>query len=262
MIITKYAIGVEYSGADYCGWQQQKHCVAIQEHVQNAIGFVANHPIQLVCAGRTDSGVHAVEQVAHFESGAERDDRAWILGSNCRLPRDIRIKWIKAVDDNFHARFSAFARSYRYIILNSRVPSAIFHDRVNWEYRRLDHTSMHECAQQLFGEHDFSAFRAAGCQAKSASRNVHEINITRQGELIYFDIKANAFLYHMVRNLAGSLITVGKGEQSIEWFAEVLASKDRNLADVTAPAAGLYLVRAYYPDQYNLPIAGQKPVLF
>ncbi|MDH5355030.1 MAG: tRNA pseudouridine(38-40) synthase TruA [Gammaproteobacteria bacterium] len=262
MKTAKYAIGVEYSGADYCGWQQQKHCVAIQEHLQNAIGFVANHPIQLVCAGRTDAGVHAVEQIAHFESSAERDDRAWVLGSNCRLPRDIRIKWIKTVGEGFHARFSAVARSYRYIILNSSVPSAIFHDRVSWEFRPLDHESMHECAQQILGEHDFSAFRAVGCQAKSASRNVHEISISRQGELIYLDIKANAFLYHMVRNLAGSLMAVGKGEQSNEWFAEILASKDRNLADVTAPAAGLYLLRAYYPDQYKLPNKGQKPVLF
>lgn len=262
MKTTKYAIGVEYSGSGYCGWQQQKHCVSIQEHLQKAIGFVANHAVQLVCAGRTDAGVHAIEQVAHFESESERDDRAWVLGSNCRLPRDIRIRWIKKVEQGFHARFTAIARSYRYIILNSPVPSAVFHDRVSWQFRPLDHQAMHECAQQILGEHDFSAFRAVGCQAKSASRNVHEVNISRQGELIYFDIKANAFLYHMVRNLAGSLMAVGKGEQSKNWFAEVLASKDRNLADVTAPAAGLYFIRACYPEQYNLPMVGQKPVLF
>ncbi len=258
----KYALGIEYNGSPYCGWQQQKHCVSVQEHLQQAISFVADHPIQLTCAGRTDAGVHAVEQIAHFKSTAQRDSRAWVLGSNCRLPRDIRIKWVVKVDDKFHARFSAVARSYRYIILNSATPSGLFHDRCSWEFRPLDHQRMHECAQLLIGEHDFSAFRAVGCQAKSASRNVQQVNIQRHGELIYFDIRANAFLYHMVRNIAGSLMAVGKGEQSTSWFAEVLASKDRNRADITAPAAGLYLIRAYYPEQYNLPIQAQKPVLF
>jgi len=258
----KYALGIEYNGSSYCGWQQQKHCVSVQAHLQQAISFVANHPIQLTCAGRTDAGVHAVEQIAHFESTAQRDSRGWVLGSNCRLPRDIRIKWVIEVDEKFHARFSAVARRYRYIILNSAIPSGLFHDRCSWEFRALDHQRMLECAQLLIGEHDFSAFRAVGCQAKSSSRNVQEVDIQRHGELIYFDIKANAFLYHMVRNIAGSLMAVGKGERSINWFAEVLASKDRDRADVTAPAAGLYLVRAYYPDQYNLPTQAQKPVLF
>ena len=258
----KYALGIEYNGSPYCGWQQQKHCVSVQEHLQQAISFVADHPIHLTGAGRTDAGVHAVEQIAHFESTAQRDNRAWVLGSNCRLPRDIRIKWVIEVDDSFHARFSAVARSYRYIILNSATPSGLFHDRCSWEFRALDHQRMHECAQQLLGEHDFSAFRAVGCQAKSSCRNVREVNIQRQRDLIYFDIKANAFLYHMVRNIAGSLMAVGKGEQSSDWFAQVLASRDRDQADVTAPAAGLYLVRAYYPEQFNLPTQAQKPVLF
>lgn len=261
-MLQKYAVGIEYSGASYCGWQQQKHCVSIQQHLQEAIGFVANHSIQLVCAGRTDAGVHAIEQIAHFESDAERDSRAWVLGSNCRLPKDIRIKWIVSVQPKFHARFSAIARSYRYIILNSDVPSAIFNDRCNWEFRPLDHQLMHECAQLLLGEHDFSAFRAAGCQAKSASRNVHSIEISRQGKLIFLDIKANAFLYHMVRNIAGSLKAVGCGDQSVGWFAEVLSARDRNLAGITASATGLYLFRAYYPEPFNLPYSAEKPVLF
>jgi len=262
MNIRKYALGVEYNGSPYCGWQQQKHCVSIQQHLQEAISFVADHPVQLTCAGRTDAGVHAVEQIAHFESSAKRDNRAWVLGSNCRLPRDIRIKWVVEVDENFHARFSAIARSYRYIILNSATPSGLFHDRCSWEYRALDERNMHDCAQQLLGEHDFSAFRAVGCQAKSVSRNIHEVSIQRQGTLIYFDIKANAFLYHMVRNIAGSLMTVGKGEQSSDWFAKVLASRDRDQAGITAPAAGLYFVHAYYPEQFKLPTQAQKPVLF
>ncbi len=258
----KYAIGIEYAGANYCGWQQQKHCVSIQQHLQEAIEFVANHPVQLVCAGRTDAGVHAMEQIAHFESDSNREYRAWILGSNCRLPRDIRIKWIVAVDSDFHARYGAIARSYRYIIINSRVPSAVFHDRCHWDFRPLDNDLMHKTAQGLLGEHDFSSFRAAGCQAKSANRNIHSVEIIRRGELVYIDIKANAFLYHMVRNIVGSLVLVGCGEKTADWYVQLLAARDRNQAGVTAPAAGLYLLRAYYPDLFKFPGPAQKPVLF
>lgn len=260
--MAKYAVGIEYAGSAYSGWQKQDHSPSIQQHLESAIGFVANHPVQLVCAGRTDAGVHAIEQVAHFETEAPRDNRAWLLGSNCRLPRDIRLKWVIPIEKGFHARFSALARSYRYIIFNSDVPSALFHGKVSWELRSLDAEKMHTTAQMLVGEHDFSAFRAVGCQAKSSSRNIHQISLSRQGDLIYLDIKANAFLYHMVRNIAGSLIAVGKGEQSSEWFADVFGGKDRNRADVTASAAGLYFLRAYYPDQFKLPIEGKKPVLF
>lgn len=260
--MAKFALGIEYSGAAYCGWQRQRHCVSVQQQVEEAIGFVANHEVQLVCAGRTDTGVHALEQVVHFESESKRDTRAWLLGSNCRLARDIRIKWVTQVDDSFHARFSAIARSYRYIILNQAVPSALFHDLVNWEYRPLDQDKMHVAAQVLIGEHDFSAFRAAGCQAKSAQREVHSIEITRRGDLVYIDIKANAFLYHMVRNIAGSLIAVGCGKQSGAWFEDIFNSRDRGQGDVTAPAAGLYFLRPYYPAQYILPMEDKKPVLF
>lgn len=259
--MIRYAVGIEYAGTDYSGWQKQDHASSVQQHLENAIGFVANHPVQLVCAGRTDAGVHAIEQVAHFETTAQRDNRAWLLGSNCRLPRDIRLKWVTPVEDEFHARFSALARSYRYIILNSDVPGALLHGKVSWEFRSLDAERMHQTAQILVGEHDFSAFRAAGCQAKSSSRNIHQINLSRQGDLIYLDIKANAFLYHMVRNIAGSLMAVGRGDRSREWFAEVFMGKDRKRADVTASAAGLYFLRAYYPDQFKLPIEGKKPVL-
>lgn len=258
----KFAIGIEYSGSAYSGWQQQKHSVSIQQYVQDAIGFVANHPVSLVCAGRTDAGVHAVEQVAHFQSGALRTNRSWLLGSNCRLPGDIRIKWISRVDDSFHARFSAYARSYRYIILNNDVPSALFYERCNWEFRKLDHEKMHDSAQVLLGEHDFSAFRAVGCQAKSACRNIHSIQVSRQGDLIYLDITANAFLYHMVRNITGSLLVVGRGEKPVDWIEELLVGKDRNLAGITAPATGLYLQRVYYPESFNIPCYSKKPVLF
>jgi len=260
--LAKYAIGIEYAGTDYSGWQRQQSVASIQQHLEDAIGYVANHPVQLVCAGRTDAGVHAIEQVAHFESKAQRDNRAWLLGSNCRLPRDIRLKWVVPVEQSFHARFSALARSYRYIILNSDVPSALFHNKVVWEYKPLDHNIMHDAAQVLLGEHDFSAFRAVGCQAKSSSRNIHEIVITRQGDLIYLDIKANAFLYHMVRNIAGSLMAVGSGERPFEWFNEIFLGGDRKLAEITAPAAGLYFLRGHYADEYSLPTEAKKPVLF
>ncbi len=258
----KYAIGIEYCGVAYCGWQRQAHCESVQQYIESALGFVANHPVELVCAGRTDSGVHAIEQVAHFDSSVERSERAWVLGSNCRLPPDIRLRWAVSVDDDFHARFSARARTYRYIIFNSPVPSAVFHDRSCWQLQPLDEKAMDNCAQVLLGEHDFSSFRAAGCQARSSSRNVHEISVVRQGEMIYLDIRANAFLYHMVRNIVGSLIKVGRGEKDTQWFSGVFKAGDRNLAAETAPAAGLYFLQARYDEQYNLPISLKKPVLF
>jgi tRNA pseudouridine38-40 synthase len=258
----KYAIGIEYCGTAYCGWQRQSHCDSVQQYLETALGFVANHPVELVCAGRTDSGVHAIEQVAHFETSAERSERAWVLGSNCRLPRDIRLKWAVPVDDDFHDRFGARARAYRYMILNSPVPSAIFHHLSSWEFLTLDQEAMHDCAQILLGEHDFSSFRAAGCQAKSSSRNVHEISVTRRGEMIFLDISANAFLYHMVRNIVGSLIAVGKGEKDAGWFARVFKACDRNLADKTADAAGLYFLHASYDEKFKLPTTAKKPVLF
>ena len=258
----KYALGVEYRGTAYCGWQRQRHCDSVQQNLETALGFVANETIELVCAWRTDSAVHALEQVAHFETTALRSERAWVLGANCRLPRDIRIKWVFPVDDDFHARFSAQARAYRYIIFNAAVPSAIFHDLSSWEFRTLDHDKMNDCAQLLLGEHDFSSFRAAGCQAKSSSRNIEEISVSREHDLVYLDIRANAFLYHMVRNIAGSLIEVGKGEQDIDWFAGVFNSADRNQAAATAPAAGLYFLHARYEGRFMLPTGAKKPVLF
>lgn len=258
----KYALGVEYRGTAYCGWQRQLHCDSVQQNLETALGFVANEAIEMVCAGRTDSTVHALEQVAHFETTAVRNERAWVLGANCRLPRDIRIKWVCPVDDDFHARFSAQARAYRYIIFNAAIPSALFHDLSSWEFRPLDHGRMNDCAQLLLGEHDFSSFRAAGCQAKSSNRNVEEISVSREHDLVYLDIRANAFLYHMVRNIAGSLIEVGKGEQDMDWFAGVFDSGDRKKAAATAPAAGLYFLYARYEDRFKLPIGAKKPVLF
>ena len=258
----RFALGVEYRGTAYRGWQRQPHCDSIQAQIEAALAFVADHPLQLTCAGRTDAGVHAVEQVAHFDSSADRSERAWVLGANCRLPRDIRIKWVVPVDEAFHARYAARARSYRYIIANTAVANAIFHDLAAWEFRPLDAAAMNLCAQSLLGEHDFSSFRAVGCQSRSTMRNVHEISVARNGDLLYLDIEANAFLYHMVRNIAGSLIVVGRGEQDGAWFQQVFEARDRDLAAPTAPAQGLYFVRARYDEQFVLPMTGQKPVLF
>ncbi len=260
--MVRYALGVEYAGSAYCGWQRQPHCASVQAHLETALGFVADHPVDLVCAGRTDAGVHAIGQVAHFDSGAERDERAWVLGANCRLPRDIRIQWVRAVAADFHARFSAISRAYRYIILNAPVASGLFHDRCCWEFRPLDHAAMHDCAQLLLGEHDFSSFRAVGCQANSSRREIQAIEVSRDGDRVYLDVRANAFLYHMVRNIAGSLMAVGKGEQSRQWFVDVFAARDRERADVTAPAQGLYFVQVWYPERIELPGVTRKPVLF
>lgn len=258
----KLVLGIEYDGSSYCGWQRQSHSPSVQAEVEQALSFVANEVVELVCAGRTDTAVHACEQIAHFETTVERSDRSWILGANCRLPKDIRILWVHPATPSFHARFSAIARSYRYIIQNSAVPSAIFHDKVCWDYRLLDDSLMHEAAQQLVGEHDFSAFRASGCQAKSPVRTIEYLNIQRSGELIYVDIKANAFLHHMVRNIAGSLMSIGAREHDVNWLLQVLKSKDRRQAAKTAAAAGLYFVQAFYPDEYKLQQTERRPLLF
>ena len=257
----KHAIAIEYKGTGYCGWQRQKHCTGVQNEVERALSFVANHEIELSCAGRTDAGVHAVEQIAHFETSVVRNQRAWVLGCNTRLPKDIRIKWVEPVSHEFHARYSAIARSYRYIIYNSKTPSAIFSDCSSWDYRPLDVDKMREAAQCILGEHDFSAFRAAGCQAQTANRNIHSLALEKEGQWIYFDIKANAFLYHMVRNIVGSLCALGSDDRSIEWINELLIGKDRTKSAPTADAAGLYFVKAWYPEKFQLPHSNLQPRL-
>jgi len=260
--MTKLALGIEYDGSAYCGWQRQSHSPSVQAEVEQALTFVANHPVELVCAGRTDTAVHACEQIVHFVTDAKRSERSWLLGANCRLPKDIRILWVQSVAKSFHARFSANARSYRYIIQNSTVPSALFHNKVSWEHRQLDDKLMHEAAQQLLGEHDFDAFRASGCQAKSPVRTIETLNVSRHGDFIYLDIKANAFLHHMVRNIAGSLMAIGQGDRDSRWLLDVLHSKDRRLAAKTAAAAGLYFIQAFYPEEYELQQTAHKPTLF
>ena len=256
----RIALGIEYDGSAYLGWQRQLQGSTLQGRVERALGSVADREVRIICAGRTDTGVHATAQVVHFDTDAQRDREAWIRGTNANLPADIRIQWYAAVDTSFHARFSARRRRYRYVILNRAVASALLRDRTCHEHRRLDHRVMQSAAQQLVGEHDFTSFRAAGCQAKSPWRVIHRLDVTRSGDCIYIDVEANAFLHHMVRCIAGVLLAIGRGEQPEAWAGEVLQARDRTQSGVNAPPAGLYLTGVAYDPVYRLPAAPPLPV--
>ena len=248
----RLAIGIEYDGTAYNGWQIQPHAPSIQQSLNEAISVVADEPVQCVGAGRTDTGVHATGQVAHFDTRAERAERSWLLGINSNLPADINVTWVRQTDQEFHARFSARSRSYRYVILNRPVRSALERHRSWWFMQPLDEQRMREGAALLVGEHDFSSFRAASCQANSPVRTITELTVRRDAQHIYVDCSANAFLHHMVRNLVGSLARVGCGDATVDWLAEVLAARDRRVSGITAPAAGLTLTAVGYPD-FSLP---------
>jgi len=249
----RIALGVEYDGTRFSGWQLQENVITVQGEVEKALSKVANHPVRIHCAGRTDAGVHGAEQVVHFDTDAERAMRSWVYGANANLPKDVAVLWATPVSEEFHARFSARRRSYRYVIYNRNVRPTFLAWRTTWEYRPLDEQRMHEAAQSLVGEHDFSSYRAQGCQAKSPVRTVLSVKVSRHGELIFIDIEANAFLHHMVRNIAGVLISIGAGEQPIAWAQEVLSVRDRALGGVTAPPSGLYLTGVGYPEEFVLP---------
>lgn len=244
----RIAVGIEYDGTAYSGWQRQRSGVGIQQRVEDAVAAVADECVDVVCAGRTDAGVHASGQVAHFDTSAERSERGWLLGVNSNLPDDINLTWVRPVADDFHARFSATARSYRYRILNRLVRSALERHRAWWVHQSLDADAMHEAAQALIGEHDFSAFRAAGCQASTARREVTAISVVRNGDWLTLDVTANAFLQHMVRNITGTLVRIGAGEEPVAWAGDVLAGRDRTRGGIAAPPHGLTLVRVTYPD--------------
>ena len=213
----KIAIGVEYCGTGIHGWQRQKQTPTVQDCVERALSSVADHPVQVYCAGRTDAGVHALHQIIHFESSAKRELHAWVLGGNISLPNSISLLWAKEMDDEFHARFSATGRTYRYVILNRRARPGVLHGRVTWEGRPLDLTSMREAAKVFLGSHDFTSYRAIRCQAKSPIREVRRFEIVQQDEFIVIEIEANAFLHHMVRNIAGVLMTIGMGHEEPNW---------------------------------------------
>lgn len=250
----RYAACVEYDGSAFSGWQTQLHDVrTVQEVVEAALSRVANEDIAIVTAGRTDTGVHATHQVIHFDSDAARSEFSWCRGTNRFLDHDVRLIWVNELSTDFHARFGALSRSYRFVIYNAPIASALHRRHVTHEYRELDASKMARAAQCLVGEHDFSAFRAAGCQAHSPVRTVTHLSLNTEGPWIWIDITANAFLQHMVRNIAGSLIEVGSGKRSVDWLAEVLASRDRKLAGITAPPHGLYLVGVTYPSHFSLP---------
>jgi tRNA pseudouridine38-40 synthase len=250
---VRVAVGVEYDGTDYCGWQRQSHSPSVQAPLEAALSSVADHEVTVHCAGRTDTGVHAHEQVVHFDTTAKRSERSWVLGSNTRLPNDIAVLWAREVPVDFHARFAAVARTYRYSIYNRWVRPALWARQTAWVLQPLDAERMHLAAQCLVGEHDFSSFRAAGCQARQPVRCVDAISVYRSGELVVIEVTANGFLHHMVRNIAGSLIAIGRGDQSVSWMTQVLEARQRRFAGVTAPASGLVFWQAHYPDIFELP---------
>ncbi|WAJ69198.1 tRNA pseudouridine(38-40) synthase TruA [Catenovulum adriaticum] len=256
----KFALGIEYDGARYSGWQRQQNVPSVQQALEEALSKVVNKTIVVTCAGRTDSGVHATAQVVHFTTDVQREIKALTLGVNANLPKDIAVKWAQIVDDSFDARYSATARRYRYVIYNNPLKSAILPQGITHCYHDLDATKMHQAAQALVGEKDFTSFRAAHCQSNTPFRNIHQVSVTRIGEYIVIDITANAFLHHMVRNIAGSLMEIGKGEQAVNWISELLIAKDRTLAAATAKPNGLYLVRVFYPDSLNIPVVPMGPV--
>lgn len=259
----RIALGVEYDGSHYGGWQAQQHDPhTVQEVLQRALSKVAAHPVSVICGGRTDAGVHASGQVVHFDTDAMRPLRAWLMGGNSHLPPDVAIRWVQQVPDDFHARFSAQRRAYRYVILNRAARPALLSRRVTHEYRPLDAGRMAAAAQALIGEHDFSSYRAVACQAKSPVRTLYRLDVLRQGELVVLDVEANGFLHHMVRNIAGVLLAIGAGEQAVEWSAEVLAARDRTLGGITAAPHGLYLVRIDYPEAFDIPRLSPPPLVW
>lgn len=251
--MTRYAMAVEYDGSRFHGWQTQRVGTTVQSVVEQAIAKVAHHPIGVVASGRTDTGVHAEHQVIHFDSDAVRVERAWLLGTNTHLPKAVVARWVRPVSDDFHARFSAQARRYRYTILNRQVRPALTRECLSWIRKPLDDASMLVASRCLIGMHDFTSFRTVACQAHSPVRDLRRIEFRRDADRIVMDIEANGFLHHMVRNIMGSLIKVGHGEQPASWIAEVLAARDRTLAGVTAPPEGLVFVGPRYEARFGLP---------
>ena len=254
--MNRLALGLEYTGTNYHGWQSQENnhnIVTVQTELERALAQVANHPVSTVCAGRTDAGVHASAQVVHCDVESERTMRGWVFGCNTILPRDMRVLWAKLVPADFDARRSATQRRYTYVVYNNSIRPGLLNQYVSWHYSHLDVETMHSAAQDWLGSHDFSSFRAAGCQSLSPVRDLFSITVKRRGELVIFDIIANAFLYHMVRNMVGALLMIGNGSRPSTWAREVLVAKDRTKAGVTAPPQGLYLSGVSYAPSLQIP---------
>lgn len=258
----RIALGIEYNGHGFYGWQAQQGLATIQGCLQEALASVANEPIFLFCAGRTDAGVHATGQVVHFDTNAKRHIDAWIWGTNSHLPPSIVVRFAKHVDYSFHARFKATARRYRYIIFNHPIRPAILHTRVAWHYYPLDILLMREAGQYLLGEQNFNSFRSSQCNSKSPMREVTDISIQRHGDFVVIEIEANAFLHHMVRNIVGVLMKIGAGFKAPTWMAEVLKAQNRRAAAETAPPDGLYLIKVTYPQPYIFPIPDEGFLTF
>jgi tRNA pseudouridine38-40 synthase len=251
--MARIALGIEYDGSAYSGWQQQAHARSVQSALQDAVGAVADHAVELTAAGRTDAGVHALMQVAHFDTDALRAPHAWSLGATAAAADDLTVLWARPVPDRFHARHSALSRTYVYRVLNRPLRPALERHRVCWLRRPLDAGAMHRAAQPLLGEHDFSSFRAAECQSSTPMRRLLEAEVSRYGDTVEFRLRANAFLHHMVRNLVGSLLQIGTGQRPEDWMAELLDARDRRRAGPTAPPQGLYFAAVEYPAEYDLP---------
>ncbi|MFT5719882.1 MAG: tRNA pseudouridine38-40 synthase [Motiliproteus sp.] len=259
--LFRYAMCVEYDGSAYRGWQSQPgDVVCVQDFVEQGLSVVANEPVKVTCAGRTDAGVHGCYQIIHVDTHAVRNDRAWVLGANTNMPYDINIRWARPVSNEFHARFSALERRYRYVIYSAPVKSALLKHQLSWTHKPLDEQRMQQAANFLIGEHDFSSYRAAGCQAKSPVRRVRRFDVRRIGNLIVLDVSANAFLHHMIRNFAGVLMKIGAGEAEPQWAKEVLDARDRRKGGVTAQPFGLYFVDVKYPAEFVLPQSELGPV--
>ena len=256
----RIALGVEYDGSPFFGWQSQVGGRTVQDALQAALSSIACEPVSVIAAGRTDSGVHAVEQVIHFDTATERPLSAWVRGVNAFLPPSIAVLWAHPVPDEFHARFSAQARSYYYVLINRAVRSALYQGKAGWFHAPLAVEKMTEAAACLLGEHDFSAFRSAECQAKSPLKNLTKLEIQQHGDVLIFYLTANAFLQHMVRNIVGSLVYIGKGRYPPQWMGEVMKSRNRNFAAPTFAPDGLYLLNIEYPAKWNLPQGNQATV--
>lgn len=255
------ALGIEFNGANYRGWQRQQAGVAsVQQALEEAISYVANEPVVLHAAGRTDAGVHASNMVAHFTTSAARDPYNWLRGINTLVANDIAVRWVQPMPIEFHARFKAIARRYRYVIVQQSYRPALLHKQVTFVHQSLDVGKMQEAAAKLVGTHDFTSFRAAGCQSNQPVRTVEFAEFTQQGDLLVLDIKADGFLHHMVRNIIGTCLVIGQGDEPVSWIDHLLQTKDRTQAGATAPPDGLYFVNAYYPDEFVLPSYPLGPV--